>query len=191
MRSRALRLDILSVSRRATLLIRSLAETLVEKEEIVVSDNVVADTIIEKQNYASYSNSKPTGDEAKPAAVVVQNVFNEAKDTEVPTMEDWDYEIELSNRTSERPYIVHRDEFFENEPEHDQVSVTYFAGDDVLVDERDQPMPNATVGDANLDQFGHGAGDPNMLYVRNENLAIDFSISLSKGKYAEVVYGVA
>jgi hypothetical protein len=167
----------------------TLAEALGVEEEVVVTDNVTAETIIGKQNYASISTSKPTDEEPKPASVVVQNVFRETEGSEVPVMEDWDYEVEQERRSPATPYIVHRDEFFENEPEHDQVSITYFAGDDVLVDERDQPMPNASVGDDNLDRFGHGSGDPNVLYVRNEHLGLDFSIALSKGKFADVING--
>lgn len=114
--------------------------------------------------------------------VVEHNIFN--KDA-------FDLEDEKKRRTDEAPYVISKDEFMENETEFPQTSITYFAGDDTLVDEEDQPMPEveATVGQDNLARFGQGSGDTNIVYIRNPRTKIEFEVAYSEGKYAEEVLG--
>jgi hypothetical protein len=45
------------------------------------------------------------------------------------------------------------------------------------------------VGEENLAKFGHGSKDPNLVYVRNEGMDLDFEISYAEGKYSEQVMG--
>jgi hypothetical protein len=56
-------------------------------------------------------------------------------DAEKDKMDGWNFPAELSKRTSDRPYIIHQDEFAQNETEYSQVTYTYYAEDDVLLDE--------------------------------------------------------
>lgn len=170
-----------------------LAESLLVSEAEDAAEPT-AEIIIEKQNYASKAVSRPL-EEAKPASVVVQNVFAEAQSTDELKLDtDWDWEIEKANRTETSPYVITKEEFFENEPEHEQTSFTYFAGDDILVDERDQPLSNNEVIDGregkNLERFGHGSGDKNVVYVRNEKIAMDFEVNYTPAKFTETVLGV-
>ncbi|WKW86845.1 hypothetical protein SEA_CONLEY_59 [Gordonia phage Conley] len=95
-------------------------------------------------------------------------------------------------RTPGRPYIITVTEFTDNELGYGQNAISYYAGDHVLADERDQPIPNidGVVGERNL-RFGDGSGDANVVFVRNEALQVDFEICQSLGTYAEEVLGVA
>lgn len=106
--------------------------------------------------------------------------------------DDFDFEAEILNRTGERPYVITHDEFYENEKDYEQIHLAYFQGDDTLVDERDQPVPDedASVGNDNLTKFGYGSKDENIVFVRNEVLEADFEITRSMGKYAEEVLGL-
>ncbi len=74
---------------------------------------------------------------------------------------------------------------------NEQVSLTYFDGDDVLVDDRDQPVPDPddSIGEDHLGRFGVGSKDNNIVYVRNDRLELDFEILRSNGKYAQEVLG--
>lgn len=101
-----------------------------------------------------------------------------------------DNELDRSNRDSRYPYIISREEFEENENEYNQNTLTYYEADNTLVDERDQPIQpiNTVVGDRNL-KFGHASGDMNIVYVRNENLEVDFEVCRSYGSFAEEVLG--
>jgi hypothetical protein len=105
--------------------------------------------------------------------------------------DDFDYETELRHRTSDRPYVISHDEFFQNEPDHEQAQLTYYEGDGVLSDEQGVPVPDedSTVGDDNLTRFGYGSKDEHIVYVRNEDLRVDFEIQRSFGKYAKEVLG--
>jgi hypothetical protein len=102
----------------------------------------------------------------------------------------WDSRAELANRSSDRPYVITKEEFMQNEPEHEQVSLTYFEGDEVISDERDQPVENEDdlIGKDNL-KFGHGSKDNNVVYIRSEGTETDFEVLRSHGKYAEEVLG--
>lgn len=147
-------------------------------------------------NYQGVMVEKESLAETPPdASTVTRNIFAE-RDRVVPPPKDsdgWDYDTELRIREEnpDRPFIISQDEFFEGEKEYEQTSLTYYEGDDTLVDDHDQPVPDsdATVGDDNLMRFGHGSKDPNTLYVRNDRLELDFEIALSKGKYTVEVLG--
>lgn len=103
----------------------------------------------------------------------------------------FDYDEEMKTRNSDNPYIIHENEFLESVENYAQSSLTYYAGDDTLSDERDQVIPASDdiVGDENLHRFGHGSTDPRIVYIRNENLSTDFEVLLSDGKYANEVLG--
>jgi hypothetical protein len=106
--------------------------------------------------------------------------------------EDWDYEAELKHRDPRRPYIIHRDEFFQDEMNYSdlggQRTFTWYAGDQVLVDEKDIPIYDqaARVGEL---VFGHGSGDPSIVYVRNEEHEEEYEIVMDDGAYQVVVLG--
>ena len=90
-----------------------------------------------------------------------------------------------------KPFIITNHEFMENEAAHTQVTVTYFEGDDVVSDERDQAVSDVddTIGNENLQKFGKKSNDPNVVYVRNFKLGMDFEVLRSRGKFTEEVLG--
>lgn len=124
---------------------------------------------------------------------VTQNVFVEAAKNDEPDPRDWDYNAEIADRelNPNIPYTISFEEFNENNVEHEQATMTYYAMDDTLVDSQDKPVDNTEgiVGDDNLSRFGHGSGDPNVVYVRNEKIDMDFEIVRSNGSYQKEVFG--
>jgi 2-phospho-L-lactate guanylyltransferase (CobY/MobA/RfbA family) len=115
--------------------------------------------------------------------------------------EDWDLEKELASRNSNRPYVIHYDEYFANEMEDSgyiQMALTYYAGDDILVDQNDVPIYNHTniVGVLKVDEqgrsvFGHGSkGDPETVYIRNDKTKAEYEISRDPAGYAEIRMGL-
>jgi hypothetical protein len=101
---------------------------------------------------------------------------------------EWDYVKELDARTPEKPYIIHRDEFFTNPSGYGQSTLTYYKGDDVLLDEQDVPLYDAKNIVCEL-EFGKGSEDPNVVYIRNEKLEAEYEILLETGYYAIEVLG--
>lgn len=105
----------------------------------------------------------------------------------------WDYEVELPTRQDDVPYVIHKDEYFAQERDYEQITLTYFEGDDVLSDSNDTPIDDqdAMVCLGNLSKFGHGSGDPNVVYVRNVELELEIEIVHSDGLYSEEVHGIS
>lgn len=117
----------------------------------------------------------------------------------LPLNADWDYEKELKNRDPNAPYVIHRDEYDEgpgpgpegNIREFEKHHLVYFAGDDVLSDERDKVLDDkdGVVGIENLARFGQGSGDQDTVYIRNEKFEVDIELTRSDGNYATEVHG--
>ena len=114
------------------------------------------------------------------AEAVNQNVFDTIE-PEGP----WDYSVEHKRRQPDVPYIIHVDEFTQNEPVHEQLVYTYYEQDDVLADLRDNTIDDmdAVIGLGNLGRWGHGSNDDNIVYIRNEELKLDFEVVRDRGSY--------
>lgn len=120
-----------------------------------------------------------------------KNVFEEAekrietKDAE----EGWDYDVERSKRSAGKPYVIHKDE--QEEMGFTTTTFTYYEGDDVLCDERDRVVDgrDEILGTEFMEKFGHGSDDPNVVYIRNEDLAVEVEVCRSPNSYAEEVHG--
>lgn len=102
----------------------------------------------------------------------------------------WDFDAEKEKRSPTEPYVIHVDE--RHEAGYTETTMTYFVGDDVLCDERDKVVnePDDVVGIENLDRFGHGSNDPNIVYIRNDTLGVDVEVVKSERTYAEDVHGM-
>jgi hypothetical protein len=125
-------------------------------------------------------------------SVVVRNIFQEQTEHKPPQEVDFEYADEVRRRSEEAPYIISKDEYFQNEEEFQQSTLTYYVGDGILCDERDDVINEVdeTVGDDNLLRFGHRSDDDNVVYVRNHVLEIEYEICKSEGKYAREVAGL-
>lgn len=136
-----------------------------------------------------YQGQSVTEEDTEPDVTVDVNVnvFTENEPDEV-----FDLEREKLNRTSKAPYIISHEEFLEAEPEYNQVTLTYYEGDDTLVDEKDDPIPipDDIVGEESLQRFGYGSDSSRSVYVRNDRLALDFEVVKSDGKFAHEVLGL-
>lgn len=129
--------------------------------------------------------------EGKVVEMEDHNIFTDSSPAEDS---GWNLEEEIEKRqelVEGTPYVIEHDEFYENEKEYEQITLTYFEGDDTLSDARDQPVEDTenTVGDDNLTRFGHGSKDNNIVFVQNDRLETLFEIVRSTGKYAEEVLG--
>ena len=100
----------------------------------------------------------------------------------------WDHEAELSSRDPNRPYVISIDEFHEDDMGYRQSVLTYYEGDNVVVDEHDSVMfQHEKVLGALL--FGHGSSDENVVYIRNEKLAVEYEVLRHQSSYAVEVEG--
>lgn len=101
---------------------------------------------------------------------------------------DWDQDEEELRRSKDRPYILHVDEFIENESGYHQDTITYFAGDNIMCDSDDTPMYDypSLMGEL---LFGHGSRESHIVYIRNDRLGLEWEILLHEGKYHEEILG--
>lgn len=113
------------------------------------------------------------------------NVFRDRRAGVVPI------EPTMENRGQKQIYVINTLEFNQNDPDHTQLELAYYAGDDVLTD-GSKPIddPEKYVGDEAIDRFGHGSDDPNVVYVRNHQMEVDFCITRTEEKFIVSVLGL-
>lgn len=142
--------------------------------EVVVEQAEVAEAV---RAFTQY------GGHRLPAEGVVQNVFASRVVHDDPSEE------EIQARTEEAPYPISHTEFQVNEDEYEQVTIEWYTADEILVDDKDEPVPDPDelVGIDNLRRFGHLSGDPRVIYVRNDARSMDFMIVMNDNSYAQVL----
>lgn len=99
--------------------------------------------------------------------------------------------LAIDDRHPDIPYIIATEEWMENEHSHNQIQVTWFEGDRIMVDERDDVIEDwrTLVGSDAVNRFGLGSGDDNVVMVRNERRNLDIEIARSNGRYGKQVAG--
>lgn len=91
--------------------------------------------------------------------------------------------------TRQSPYVISLEDFTDQEESFRKVTIYWYAEDEVLVDEREEPIPDvrATVGEEFKTQFASNSstGGPSepVAYVRNRRLHCDFEVALREGSY--------
>lgn len=90
-----------------------------------------------------------------------------------------------------RPYIISEDDFNENVDDYEQLSLSYYTEDDVLADEHDEAVEavDSVVGSENLKSFGRNSRDPNVIFVKNDDVETLFEIVQIRGSYVKLVLG--
>lgn len=77
------------------------------------------------------------------------------------------------------PFVITQDAYLEelsDEP-YRKVTITYFAGNGVYVDDDQEEIPRATelVGDA-IKHFGDSSNDADIVYIRNTTTGVDYEV---------------
>ncbi len=120
-----------------------------------------------------------------------QNIFQE-RDKAKPDLGEWDYSKELKSRDPREPYVIHIDEWQENASEYEKTDLTFYEGDEVLSDDNDTVIAelDEAIGFDNLTKFGHGSGDPNVVFIRNDVREVLYEVARSYGSYSLEVHGL-
>lgn len=115
--------------------------------------------------------------------------------TELESLRDQEeylkYEGISTRYTGDRPYVISDEQFNEENDHFDKISLTYYEDDCTLADEGDEMITDVdnTVGRENLDKFGELSDDPEVVYVRNEKIAVDYEIIRLSKSYSDTVMG--
>lgn len=149
-----------------------------------------ADAMVEYSNGAQAADNTLLGlhddDDEDPLSMHYEgNIFDENEAPETP------YEELIRLRNTDEPYILSKDEFFENESGYDQSTCTYFEEDGILIDEQERIIEkvDSVVGLSNMDRFGMGSGQAHVVYIRNERLRGEYEVCRSTGSYAKEIAG--
>jgi hypothetical protein len=93
----------------------------------------------------------------------------------------------------EHPVVISEDEFMSGESGYEQVTLTYYAGDNVLC----TPDDNEVAGnerlwavDTLIENYVPPSGDSNVLYIRSPKLQQDYEIIRMEGSYSQEVLGL-
>lgn len=167
----------------------------IDKIKDHVKEVAKSELISEREGYTNYG-----GHTQDPRDLVTTEDVEELQDREEEEEEErnafidlppWNYDKELASRNGDRPFIMHLEEYQQSDCVH-QITITYFEGDDVLVDESDEVISkkDEVVGMDNLTKFGYGSTDPNVVYVRNPKLDIEYEILKHQGHYASEILGL-
>ena len=95
-------------------------------------------------------------------------------------------------RISGEPYIISQESMFNDETDWEKPTLSYYKGDNVLIDERGQVLDDTHrmryVGERHLQMFGVLSEDENIVYVRSPQISSDFEIILEPGNYKDSMY---
>jgi hypothetical protein len=110
------------------------------------------------------------------------NIFEEDEADRVPERKP----------NSDAPYVVSIDQHFEDDNGYEKITVTYYEADDVLSDERDQMVNNfeRIIGPDFTQHWGAASKDPNIVYIRNDKLEVDYEVIRDKRSYHVHVLGI-
>lgn len=163
----------------------------VEMSDEEVSEETL-EKVIEGLKYHKITPAIPKREsvvEVKEQVITEHNVF--AGDTLSPE-DDENYEEAMADRENQDIYLVTQEEHMENPHEFREVTLTYYEGDSILVDEEERPIQKyeKLIGEKENLQFGRWSGDPNVVYIRNETLGVEVEILRSTGKYSVEVAGL-
>lgn len=111
--------------------------------------------------------------------------------SEVLQADDDSDEPFVTVRDAHGPYTISMEEYMDEDGEkpYTNTEVTWFEGDDVLVDVLGTEIPDkdGNLGTKFRDQFGRGSKDPSVVYLRNERLELDFEVTKDERTYLEGV----
>lgn len=100
----------------------------------------------------------------------------------------------VEEKIAQHPYLIDVNDFnsLRSDIINDKVSLTYYQDDDVLIDEDEEIITNVydIIGNEALTSFGKYSADPDIVYVRNDRLGIDYEIVRLYKSYQVTVLGM-
>jgi hypothetical protein len=112
------------------------------------------------------------------------NVFDESQQSELANEE-----VPLPTPSLTEPYLIAREQFFEDEMSHfGKISLTYYEEDDTLTDEQGMPIddPVSLLGDDFAELFGQHSGNDDLAYFRHPLQETDYEVDRDIRSYQEV-----
>ena len=174
-----------------------------EAAKVAVQAEEVSEEVLERVLHGLRYNQITPAEKQEPK-VKVENIERIVRSRPVPVNhnifegdtlsqeDDPQYDEMMDNRAGELIYLVSQEEHLENANEFEVVTLTFYDGDQVLVDEKDNVIENMeeAIGHKENLQFGRWSKDPSIVYIRNEAIGVEYEILRSTGKYSVEVLGL-
>jgi len=149
----------------------------VKPDEIVV-ETEVNDQVILPEDEEEDEGPEPTEEEIEESRTNLQRIIDQyTADPESSSMVEQGVAMEVDKTP---PFVISANEYSWSEEgdDYEKTTLTYYPRHRVLLDEDEDPVDDiaTTVGWRNLAQFGGESGDPNVVFVRNRRLEVDFEI---------------
>lgn len=163
-------------------------ETVSSTVEALVDAAVATEVDASTEDLEELRTILRTNDYAVDGEARVRRIFDEPEPTKEELGDPIDAPfVEAAEIDESRPYEITTDVFMSDDMP-DKVTLTYYAMDDILADERDQPMTDIDdlIGEHHLDLLDE---KNNVVYVRNTIINTDFEIMLQEGAYSVLVLG--
>lgn len=142
----------------------------------------VSETKEAAKAFYNYGKSMVDVDEEYAAAI---ERLHERAEADYPGWDDEEPEREKGEWPP--PYTISEMDFINTGESQEKVTITYFAGDDVLCDTDETVMDvYSTVGPDALEHFD----ESKVAYARNEKLGIDYEICWDSRSYSLAVHGI-
>lgn len=152
--------------------VRDYYSTTAEEDKKLQNDISEYEEIIESLDYSTFGRRHAEPDSSPEESIVA------IKEDDI-----------LKREITEEFEILTEDRFGDLEG-YGSETLTYYAIDDVLTHENDEQIPNSDelIGDA-LHHFGENSNDPEVVYIRNHRIEMDFEIIFEDRSYHEYVGG--
>lgn len=157
-------------------------------EEVAVRKDILKVNNLSELRSSMLSQEEPDEEEVEKEEPYIPIPVSEDSDF-IDSFAEWDYEEELPKRTSTAPYILHQEEFYADELNYTQTSLTYYALDNIMADEDDKPVYNHANVTGEL-RFGHGSGQENVVYIRNDERRAEYEITMLEALYSVEILGL-
>lgn len=165
--------------------IRQMRDYIQKKEAQIKAEAEEKEETSSPDNFASLAKDE----EAKSA------YFKYATTTPITDISKEDFE-EMKERLAgsehpeeehDEPYILTVEEFEDGKPGYDSIGLSYYRGDDSLVDDAEELVDvDETVGEENLDVFRRS--DQDSIYIRNDRIGVDYEIIAIDGNFYDDIF---
>lgn len=93
----------------------------------------------------------------------------------------------LAEGYSDFPRMISASEMLNQKQWYSKVTLTYYAGDDVLADDQDEPLedPKDIIGEHFKEFFGMSENDPDVIHVRNDDTESDYEVVRVDTSYSD------
>jgi hypothetical protein len=159
-----------------------------EAKTVAAQPKPSAEEIVEEKGYRVAYTERPL---RPPVPVQEERVVIETPEVIIQSADVWNYPEEIASRSPDEPYVIHQNEYTENETGYVQKVFTYWLLDEVLTDEENTVITeiDGVVGLKNL-QWGHGTDDPDVVFIRNEFLELEAQVCRIEKSYEQEVVGI-